>query len=200
MKNKSTVNQSISQHLVAGICQNDNNIEFFGIKKTKEVKFMQNGKTHNFNELKGKPALALAYAFSRNEEAKDFFNSYQENGVQIQHARKIELYVYYMYGDLDQKADFKNGELQTSENFRETKDCPSLGFKSLKIDGQKLTSREITIIDCFHQDFTNGHTASILGITESTFDYHNRNLLHKAGVQTKTALMIKCALQHVISW
>jgi DNA-binding CsgD family transcriptional regulator len=200
MKDKSTVNQSISQHLVAGICQSDNSIEFFGIKKTKQVKYMQNGKTHDFNELTGKPALALAYAFSRNEEAKDFFKSYKEDLKQIKHARKVELFVYYMYGDLDHKPDFVNGELQTTENFRDTTDCPSLGFKSLKIDGQKLTSREITIIDCFHADYTNGHTASILGITESTFDYHSRNLFKKAGVQTKTALMIKCALQHVISW
>lgn len=196
--NKSTVNQTNSQHLIAGICQSDNSIEFFGIKETKEVKFMQNGKTHNFNELKGRPALALAYAYSRNEEAKDFFNSYKEDQEQIKHARKIELFVYYMYGGLDHEPDYINGEMQETENFRHEKDCSSLGFKQLTIDGQALTSREITMIDCFHKDYTNGHVASILGIAESTMDYHIRNLLHKAGVQTKTALMIKCALQDII--
>jgi DNA-binding CsgD family transcriptional regulator len=196
--NKFTVNQTNSQHLVAGICQNDNSIEFFGIKESKQVKFMQNGKTHDFNDLKGKPALAIAYAYSRNQEAKDFFNSYKEDGQQIKHCRKIELFVYYMYGGLDHRADFANGELQESENFREQKDCPSLGFKSLRLNGQKLSSREVMMIDCFHKDYTNGHTASLLGIAESTLDYHIRNLLHKAEVQTKTALMIKCALQGVI--
>lgn len=198
MQSKSTVKPVNQQELIAGICQEDSSIEFFGIKKTRKVKFMTNGKTYNFNELKGKPAAAIAAAFSRNEPAKLFFARYKENGKPVNHARKLELFVFFNYGGLDHQADYKDGRLQTVENYRTTEYCPSLCFKSLRIDGQELTSREIMMLDCYAKDYTNTRTAGLLGITLSTFDYHNRNLLIKANVITKTALMIKAAKQGLL--
>ena len=198
MQSKSTVNQANQQELIAGICQEDSSIEFFGIKKTRKVKFMTNGKTYDFKDLKGDPAAAVAAAFSRNEAAKAFFSGYKENGKLVNHTRKLELFVFFTYGGLDNRADYKEGRLEKIENFRTGENCPGLCFKTLHIDGQALTPREVTMLDCYSKDYTNTRTAGILGITLSTFDYHNRNLLIKANVTTKTALMIKAAKQGLL--
>ncbi len=51
------------------------------------------------------------------------------------------------WGSPDGKPDMINGVLQEMENFRHCRDCISLRFKQLKIEGKPLKPREIFMLD-----------------------------------------------------
>ncbi len=197
MKSKSTTSVQHSQHFYAGLLPEDSNIEFFGCWETLQVKFTQNGKTHSFHELSPKDHATLMNAYNSNEEARTVLSKYKEDGKFVSRARQLELYTYFMYGGTDNNPDMIDGVLQEPENYRHTRDCISLKFKTIKLDGNPLKKREIFMLDEMLQDHKNLVIAMKMGITESTYNQHDAELKAKAGVQSKPALLVKAWRQGI---
>lgn len=191
---KSTEIPTHIQH-VAGFFPNDSRVEFIGSKTTKTVYFIQNGKTKHFSELDYENLKLLKHLYADSPKAQKYLSDITEDRM-----RQLELFTYYMYGQLDGTADIDNGVLSESENFREKRDCPSLKWnaKHITIDGYELTSRELLITDLFHEDLKDEAIAMTLGIAHSTLDGIKRQLFKKVNVQTKTAYMLKAAKNFVI--
>lgn len=191
MQSKTTTSLQHSQHYIAGLLQTDSGIEFFGLPETLEVQFIQNGHTHKFNELPAKAISVLRNAYNLNQDARRVLGNYQENGKTVNAARQLELYTYFMYGGLDGAPDMIDGELQDPENYRHTRDCISLKFKTIKLNGNPLKAREVKMIDLILEDHKNLVIAMQMGIALPTFNQHDAELKKKAGVHSKPALLLK---------
>lgn len=173
---------------VAGTLPNDGNIEFIGIPSTKEVIWFQFGNQHSFSCLPAKYYKLLeARLLSDKQAMKDIVK------MSYDAIRQVELYTYYVYGDADFTPDIINEVLQPAENYRHDLDCISLGWftKELTINGEPLNNRDILICDMMVQNYTDKLMAHNLNISLPTFDFHKRNLYHKAGVDNKCALLLK---------
>lgn len=190
MNHESTTSLEHSQHLIAGLLPGDQNIEFFGCCEKLEVKFIQNGRTHHFSELSPENSSTLMNAYNSNKDARTVLSTYRENDKLVSRARQLELYTYFMYGGTDNNPDMIDGELQEPENYRHTRDCISLKFKTIKLNGNPLKEREIFMLDEMLEDHKNLVIAMKMGISESTFNQHDAELKKKVGVQSKPALMI----------
>ena len=195
MQRKTTTLTDFPHHLIAGILKSDNAIEIFGIRKTKEVRFLKNGKTLPFSMLPTNAYILLSNAYYRDTHASSYLSTF---GYPVK--RQVELYTYYCYGTLDHVPDIINGVLCAAENFRDCIDCPSLAFESkqLCIDGEPLLPREITIIDMIAMDCLDTEIAEALGITVSTLGFHKRDLFKKIDCKTRTAVLKKAMQQHIL--
>lgn len=192
--NKVNEKNVVSQQIIAGILKNDANIEFFGIKETKTVKWLQHGKTHDFSELSGAAANAVIEAYEADAGAKAYLKSIKdEQGRSLNYARRVELYIYYCYGAINETPDMVDNILQAPENFRHSTEYVRSYFdvKKLQINGKELKLRELQMIDLFAEDHTDYAIAKMLGIALPTLNDQKRVLFKKARVQTKTALMIQ---------
>src|SRR5690554_2261961 len=151
MQIKSTDFPDYPQHPLAGITRNEEDIEFFGIKKNQTVQFLQGGQVYHFDDLAPKYFVLLLNKLNSDKGALEFFH-----GKGYTTKRKVELYTYLLYGSLDHTPDIKDGVLQPCENFRHVQNCPSLRFdeKKIKLAGEELTIRDLTIIDMSAQEYT----------------------------------------------
>lgn len=188
------IEKSQVRQMAAGIYPDDSNIEFVGIRKTKNVLWIQNGQTHFFKDLPKRLFEKIKKNYLSDSVAIDDLQGY--GSIE----RQVELYTYYMYGDLDEHPDIENGRLAESENYRHEKNCICQNWKSkqFKIDGNTLNSRDMTILDCISDDLPDKATASILGISVSTFNWHKQNLLQKTNCTTKVALALKAHQQKAL--
>ena len=179
---------------IAGLMPYDSNIEFVGSKKTMQVFWIQNGRTLEWQHLPRWAYNICKRHYLKDKKAMDYL---KEFNVNID--RQVEMYIYHLYGDLDYTADILSGKIQPSENFRHTADCCSINWdhKRITIDGVPLTSRDLKIIDLTKDGLPDKAIANELGITQSTLDFHKRNLFEKTGVHCKTELIIKVITQHV---
>lgn len=197
MQSKTTT-ISETRQLPAGISLDDNNIEFVGNISTKTVIFLQKGNTHRFCELDKKVYNDLKNLYLSDDVAIKVIPS----AFNVLHdlKRQVEIYTYYMYGQLDNTPDVINGVLQPCENFRETMDCISIQFsnKYIDIEGVVLTARDLKIIDSFSLNNPDKAIAEDLGIAHSTFDFHKRNLFKKLHITTKTEAIVKAFKSKVI--
>jgi DNA-binding CsgD family transcriptional regulator len=180
-------NNKHEKHLVAGLLE-DGTIEFFALKKLKIVKFIVGGRVYSFSELPAQVYAHLQNSYYRDLAAVSILSKMSPSVV-----RQVELYTYYMYGDLDCIPDFEAGALAPNENFREHRACISRNFssKKFKVNGQDLNDRDITILDFIAMDALDTSIAQSLGITTSTLGFHKKNLFIKLDSQTKTALLYK---------
>jgi DNA-binding CsgD family transcriptional regulator len=179
---------------IAGLLPNDINIEFFGIRESKKVLYLQAGCTHYFNDLPMiyynliksrylKDHNAVAYISKIHEELKD----------------QVELYTYYIYGDLNILPDIKNGVLSASENFRDQKNCPSLAWnKTMNIGSYILTNRDLQMIDMMAADYIDTAIAAEINVSNSHCDALKRNLFKNTNTHSKTALVLKAKSYKVI--
>jgi DNA-binding NarL/FixJ family response regulator len=105
-----------------------------------------------------------------------------------------------MFGALDTRPDIANGKLSLSENFRDTKNCPSLlwNCKNITIDGYVLDQRELLITDMFFDDVPDKTIAWSLNISESYLNDIKHKMYRNTGVQTKVAYMRKAVQQQVV--
>lgn len=180
--------------LVAGI-ESPTDIEFFGCRETKTLKWIQDGQTHFFRELNHEVYFKLSVLYNQDLPAKKFLGS-----PQMPLARQVELYGYYLYGSLDQVPDYSNGELSKSENFRDKFNCESLDFthKKISVGGAILNRRDIMIIDMIAADLPDKEIAREIGVSHPTLDYHKRRLLKKTDCATKTALLKKAMREKLV--
>lgn len=198
MHSKSTTQNHFTQ-LPAGVAANDHNIEFVGCKDTKTVIWLQRGHSNTFENLPEHLYSALEELFLTDHEAvKILPNWFPEAADSL--PRLVEIYTYYMYGDLDTKADVIDGKLQHCENFRDGKNCISLQFKFKDIDvnGLALHQRDIIALDAFAEGIPDKTIAHMLNITLPTFDFHKRNLFKKLGVNSKPEAVAKAYQHHII--
>ncbi len=179
---------------IAGVMPNDSNIEFAGVRKSKTVIWLQHGSSHYFSDLPTEYYDLLKKSYLKDHKAVKFLSIVTD----IQH-RQVELYTYYMYGELDGTPDIENGKLASSENFRDIKNCPSLlwNSKNINIGNHILTPRQLIIIDLIGNDLPDKAIAAALGVSQKTLDFHKANLYKAVGVKTKTALL-KLSIQHKI--
>ena len=199
MKHKSTLQPLNQQGLPAGISPSDHNIEFVGVPATKTVLWFKNGNSHQWQHLPIEIYNALEELYLTDLQAKAYLNSmykaYSDNTNRL-----VEIYTYYMYGQLDNNPDVLNGQLQAPENFREQKDCPSLQFdnKYIDIDGIHLSQRDLQILDDVVEGLPDKMIAYRLGISQGTFDFHKKNLFTKLGVDSKVGLAVKSLKNNII--
>ena len=195
MQDKSTTSKQIPQHIMAGMnLKNETDIEFFGIRKNKTVQFLRGGHVHYFGQLPPKYYVLLLNKMYSDKPAVAYFKALEaQAGVNFSTTRKVELYTYYLYGSLDHKPDIVGGKLQPSENFRDELDCPSLSFsgKDITIDDQRLTLRDLKIIDMSARECTNYEIAMELGIAESSLDSYVRKLFKRTNTKCKLGLVSK---------
>lgn len=179
---------------IAGVMPGDTNIEFVGVRKTKQVIWLQHGNSHYFSDLPIQFFELLKKAYLKDHKAKRFLQE-----VTDELARQIELFTYYMYGEIDSTPDIANGKLSPSENFRDTKNCPSLlwNSKNINIGSYVLAPRQLIIVDLIAKDLPYKAIATILGISIKTLDFHINKLYKGVGVNTKTGLLLT-AVQHKI--
>lgn len=179
---------------IAGVMPNDSNIEFIGVRKTKRVLWMQNGGTHYFCDLPLEYYTLLKNAYLKDHKAVLFLS-----GVTDKLSQQVELYTYYMYGELDATPDISQGKLSDSENFRDISNCPSLlwNSKNINIGNHILTPRQLIIVDLIGNNLPDKAIADVLGISQKTLDFHKTNLFKAVGVTTKMELL-KLSINHKI--
>ncbi len=192
--NKSTNYLQLDQ-IVAGVMPNDSNIEFIGVKKTKQVLWLQNGSNHYFSDLPIQYLQLIKEEYLKWPNAVAFLSK-----ITNSFPRQLELFTYYMFGALDTRPDIANGKLSLSENFRDTKNCPSLlwNCKNITIDGYVLDQRELLITDMFFDDVPDKTIAWSLNISESYLNDIKHKMYRNTGVQTKVAYMRKAVQQQVV--
>ena len=203
MNDKSTLLQAPAQHLIAGLVPGSEDIEFYGIPETKEVRWLQNGQDHAFEDLSPRNYSMLLNAYMCDTSARRLLECITDTSgrqIRLDVTKQVMLYTYYCYGDLDANADIKNGVLQPAENYRHERECISLEFesKSITINGIPLKLREIRMIDSFSQEDKDEIVAIELGIVRNTLNQHKKELFEKAGVFTKIGLMVKVFEERIL--
>lgn len=180
---------------IAGVMPNDSNIEFIGIRETKTVLWLQNGCSRYFQDLPEAHYLLLKEAYEADKIAVGFLSQ-----IAASEKRQVELFTYYMYGSIDNKPDIANLILSVSENFRDSQSCPSLKWESkrITIGDFELNARQLFIIDAISDDQPDKVIADMLGISQTTLDFHKKNLFEATGVHTKTALLKKAIQNKII--
>ena len=194
MINNSEITTKTTTSQVAGLMPGDSNIEFVGVHNTQKVLWLRNGHTLEFKYLP-----KWAYRICQQQYLNDNAAIEQLSRLHVNEERQVELYIYHMYGDLDTTADILNGALTPSENFRHSKNDPSLNWdhKWITLGDAILTPRDLKIIDLIIADMPDKAIALELGISQSTLDFHKRNLYTRANVCSKTALIIKALNQKI---
>ena len=204
MSDKCTLMQAPAQHLVAGLVPGCQDIEFYGLPETKEVRWLQDGQDHAFKDLSPRHYKMLLNAYMCDHSARRLLENMVDSdgrAVKLSVTRQTELWTYHCFGDLDAHPDIKNGELQPSENYRHERDCISLQFdyKDITINGIPLKPREIRMSDSFSQEDKDEIVAIELGIVRSTLSQHKKELYAKAGVFSKIGLMVKAAEERILT-
>lgn len=195
MINTCKTNKKTTSPQIAGLFPGDNSIEFVGNRETKQVLWLQNGSNHYFTDLPAEYYNLLKAEYFKSPEAIKFCAA-----IHKKVRNQVELFTYYMYGDLDNTPDILNGVLSASENFRDKRNCPSLVWnkKQLTIDNYILTPRDIVMIDMMAEDFIDAAIADAVNISQSYYDQLKRNLFTYTNTHSKTSLVLKAKDQKVI--
>ena len=174
--------------IVAGVMPWDDNIEFVGVAETQEVIWLRYGNTHYFKDLPDAIYRQLEEKYLNDRPAVQYIS-----GITDDLQRQVELYTFFLYGDIDTIPDWSDGVLGESENIHFGSDCPSIDFeeKNITINGENISRKELRIIEMMRNEMTDEAIASELGIHLQTFYYHKKKLFKKAGVMTRSGLMVE---------
>ena len=194
MINMDKIKEKPRHRQVAGLRLEDPNIEFIGVHETQEVLWMQHGRT-----LEWKHLPLWAYNLCEKKYLHDAKAHEDLSRSQNTLSRQVEIYIYHVYGGVDDVADILNGVLTPSENYRHCKNDISIHWntKWITINDIALTLRDIKIIDMIKEDLPDKAIASELGIHQATLDFHKRNLCEKVGATSKTDLLIKALNEQI---
>lgn len=192
-QNKSTSNFETPQ--IAGLFPSDNNVEFVGNRETKKAMWLQNGSIHYFTDLPLELYNLVKNEYLSNPKAVEFCSQ-----IHDELRDQVELFTYYMYGDLDATPDIANGVLSVSENFRDSRNCPSLlwNSKNITIDNYILSARCIVMLDMMADDYKDTVIAEAVGVSYSYYNELKKALFTKTNTNSKPALLIKAKAQNVI--
>jgi len=193
MESKFTIKNEIHQ-IPAGLLIGDNRTEIFGDRKTKKSFFVSNGRSFPFSELEPLKKAQIFEQLLNDETAL-------EDLKDLNPEEATERFAFCIYGAADHIADFnERGQLNKSDNFICSNNCKCLKWKSksITIDGNPLTSREIQIVNLMASDLPDKQIASKLKIAKSTLNSHKQNLFEKASVKSKSGLITKAINQKII--
>lgn len=193
MESKSTIKNQIHQ-IPAGMLIGDNRTEIFGDRKTKKTFFITNGQTLKFSELPPDKKAQIFEKLLSDEVA-------YEDLKHLTHEEAIEEFAFCIYGAADHVADFNEcGQLNKADNFICSNECKCLKWKSksINIDGNSLTVREIQIVNLMASDLPDKQIAENLKIATSTLNTHKQHLFEKANVKSKSGLITKAINQKII--
>jgi len=182
------------RRLLAGILPGDCKTELFGDIKTRKVYGIRNGQTIPFKDLDN---VFKASLYKRMLEDTAAMHDLRHMGWND----ALEEYAFCLYGAADHSADiYDDGTAGPVENFMCGTNCRCLKWssKSITIDGQPLTPREIQITKLLGTDKPDKEIAAILEISPDTLSVHKRAIYEKAGVQSKAGLVTKACLQGII--
>lgn len=195
MINTNKSNQNFAPPKIAGLFPGDNTIEFVGNRQSKTALWIQNGAIHYFNDLPLQYYQLVKEHYLNQPKAVAFISKIHKDLK-----KQVNMYVYYMWGDLDSTPDIENGILSDSENFRDTRDCPSLLWdkKQLTIDNYILTPRDLVMIDLMADDYKDAVIANAIDKSHSYYDQLKRELFRVTNTQTKAGLLLKAKDQKVI--
>jgi len=180
---------------IAGIIPGDYNIEFIGIRETKQVFILQNGNTVPFSEIPGTLKARIYNVMLKDEKAMADLRH-------LGYSEALERFVFCLFGDTDSNPDvLHNGKISPAENFRCGTDCICLQWdsKNITINGQALTKKQIAVADALSSDKPDKQIADELGIQPSTLVVHKRNIYEKAGVQSRAGLVAKVHSERLIT-
>lgn len=199
MSNKSNKLSRKEPSIIAGLSLSDNNIEIIGVRETQTVVFSQNGRIKPFKSFTSKIYNQLKAALFNDKMALVVLETYYPNVVD--ETRKVELYTYFMYGDVDHTADIIGGVLQPCENFRHTEDCISLDFdsKTIDVNGKALNKRFIKMLDAWKIGIPDKTIAAdVLKVALSTYDFHKSKLFKLLNVDNKPQAVAVAYQNHVL--
>lgn len=198
MYSKSTTNVANPQHqihrLPAGMMQGDKSTEIFACRETQKVFALSDGKSIPFEEL---DPMLRAQVFEKlldDSKAMDDLKHLSQGDA-------ISKFAFCIYGAADSNPDFcANGILQHADNFICSNACQCLKWasKNITIKGNRLTIREIEIIQLLATDMSDKMIADALGISQSTLDTHKNHLFEKAGVHSKNGLIVAAIDEKII--
>lgn len=190
---KFKTNQTIHQ-IPAGLLISDATTELFGDRKTKKVFALSQGKTIPFAQMSPiKRALIFEKLLSDDIALHDL-KIYSQSEA-------IERFAFCVYGAADHEPDFDAmGNLKSADNFTCSDNCQCLKWhsKNIAVNGNKLTPRQVQIVNLFASDMPDKQIASLLQISESTLDTHKHNLFEKFGVNSKSGLITKAIYFKII--
>ena len=195
MSNKITTSNTDKQviGLISGLLPGDHSVELFGIRETRKVYGLTNGKTVPFYKI---PPTLKAQIFEKMLSDKVAMQDLKH----LQNDEALEEYAFCIYGDADGVPDFTATGITTSENFTCGNNCKCLKWETKKvaIDGNNLTPRELEVTKQLARDKPDKAIADELKISHHTLRQHKRNIYDKAGVQSRSGLIEKGYKQRVI--
>lgn len=198
MYGKSTTNVATLQPTIhripAGMLQGDKTTEIFACRDSKNVFAISDGKSIPFNEL---PQVIRAQVFDKLLEDPKAMEDLKD----LSPEEATQQYAFCVYGAADSNPDFcSGGKLKEADNFICSDNCQCLKWpsKNITISGNKLTIREIEIIQLLATDLSDKMIADKLGISISTLDTHKNHLFEKAGVLSKPGLIIAAVNEKIV--
>jgi DNA-binding CsgD family transcriptional regulator len=198
MNDKSTNFVAKQQHIVhqlpAGLLKGDTRTELFGCRDTNRVYAISNGVTLPFSKLLAPmKSMILERLLDDPKAMEDLKGLTQEEAV--------EKYAFCVFGAADSEADFCNeGKLGAGDNFICGNNCRCLSWesKSINVDGNRLTPREIEIVQLMSTDMPDKHISESLGISISTLNTHKAHIFEKFSVYSKTGVARKAIEQKIV--
>lgn len=184
----------VNKKLMSGILPNDKNIELFSCDTTKQVFFIQEGKTRSFSELNLIAKAKLLELMSTDDVA-------MEDLKHLPIAEALETFAFHCYGASDNDTDvYEDGTWGNVEASNCPPDCKCSKWKSKRIafNGQYLTPRELQVIQFLATDYADKEIADFLKISISTLDTHKKNIMNKMNVHGKAGIITKAIKNNLI--
>jgi DNA-binding CsgD family transcriptional regulator len=154
-----------------------------------ELKFLNKGKILPFCELSSEIISVLENAINNDIQVKLELHDWFPNSKM----KRTEQFAKCRFGGLDFKADVFEGKLQEGEYWAcpNRGNCPSEGIlcKMPHINGQRLTKKEVDMIQMLCTDATNEYIAYELDLPMGSFHKFKQNLYQKLKVQTKQEIV-----------
>lgn len=180
--------------LPAGMVKGDKSTEIFACRDTENLYAISDGHTIPFSDL---DPLMRGQIFEKLIGDEKAF----EDLKHLELDKAVEKFAFCVYGAADSNPDFcPSGNLKEADNFICSNNCHCLKWasKSITINGNQLTNREIEIIQLFATDLSDKMIADQLGITISTLDTHKNHLFAKAGVASKPGLIVAAINEKIV--
>ena len=198
MKDKCNTKKQDSQvhTLPAGLIPGDHRTELFGIRETRKVFALSNGRTIPFAQINPAQKAEIFELMLKDPIALNDLRN-------MDHDAALEEFAFCMYGDADNTPDFlPSGAAGPSENFRCSANCRCLAWKSkcIMLNGNKLTPHQVKISQELASDKPDKAIAANLNIAHSTLKVHKQNLFNVAGVASRGGFVRKAMKHKVIQF
>lgn len=196
MLDKSTSKNSTDQihRIPAGIRVGDTATELFACRESGKVFGISDGRTIAFESICPKKRAMIYEQLLKDDAAMADLRD-------LTPELALEQYAFCIYGAADSEPDFAaGGQLGKPDNFICSDHCRCLNWasKQMTINGNALTKRELEVLNHLASDKPDKMVAAELNISENTLDTHKRHLFDKAGVNSKSGLIVKAAKSKVI--